>query len=122
MSKRIDKVNELIRQTVSTLLLKEGYFEKDILVTVTQVKTAPDLSKTSVFISVIPEEKFDLVIKVLNKNIYDLQQKFNKKLFMKRVPKIIFKKETKTKEADRIEKLLDELKKQEKTDNIQTEE
>jgi len=122
MSKRIVKVNELIKQTISSLLLKEEYFEKDILVTVTQVKTAPDLSKTSVFISVIPEEKFDLVIKVLNKNIYNLQQKFNKKLFMKRVPKIIFGQETKTKEADRIEKLLDELKKQEKTDNIQTEE
>ncbi len=122
MSKRINKVNELIKQTVSTLLLKEEYFEKDILVTVTQVKTAPDLSKTSVFISVIPEEKSDLVIKVLNRNIYNLQQKFNKKMFMKRVPKIIFRQETKTKEADRIEKLLDELKKQKKTDNIQTEE
>ena len=122
MSKRINKVNELIKQTVSTLLLKEEYFEKDILVTVTQVKTAPDLSKTSVFISVMPEEKSDLVIKVLNRNIYDLQQKFNKKMFMKRVPKIIFRQETKTKEADRIEKLLDELKKQKKTDNIQTEE
>ncbi|MCP6718289.1 MAG: ribosome-binding factor A [Patescibacteria group bacterium] len=122
MSKRIDKVNKLIKQTVSTLLLKEGYFEKDILVTVTQVKTAPNFNQTNVFISVIPEEKFDLVIKVLNKNIYDLQQKLNKKLVMKRVPKIIFRQETKTKEADRIEKLLDELKKQKKTDNIQTEE
>lgn len=122
MSKRINRVNELIKQTVSTLLLKEGYFEKDILVTVTQVKTAPDFSKTSVFISVIPEEKFDLVIKVLNKNIYGLQQKLNKKLVMKRVPKIIFEKEIKTKEADRIEKLLDELKKERKKDSIQTEE
>jgi len=120
MSKRIDRVNQLIKQTISTFLAREEYFEKDILVTVTQVKTAPSLSETSVYISVMPEEKFELVIKTLNKNIYDLQQKFNKKMFMKRVPKIIFRQETKTKEADRIEKLLDELKKEKKTDNIQT--
>jgi len=41
---------------------------------------------------------------------------------MKRVPKIIFREETKTREADRVEKLLDKLKNKEKTDNIQAEE
>ena len=122
MPRRIDRVNQLIKQTLSKLLLKELDFEKDILVTLTRVKTASDLSKTSVFISVMPEEKIELVLRVLNRNIYRLQQKINKKLVMKRVPKIIFQPETKTAEADRIEKLLDELKNEGKTDNIQTEE
>ncbi len=122
MSKRIDRVNQLIKQTLSKLILKELDFEKNILVTLTRVKTASDLSKTSVFISVMPEEKIELVLRSLNRNIYHLQQKINKKLVMKRVPKIIFKPETKTAEADRIEKLLDELKNKGKTDNIQTEE
>jgi len=122
MSKRIDRVNQLIKQTLSNLLLRELDFEKDILITLTRVKTASDLSKARVFISVMPEEKIELVMRSLNRNIYRLQQKMNKKLVMKRVPKIIFEQETKTAEADRIEKLLDELKNKGKTDSIQNEE
>lgn len=122
MSKRIDRVNQLIKQTLSNLLLRELDFKKDILITLTRVKTASDLSKTRVFISVMPEEKIELVMRSLNRNIYRLQQKINKKLVMKRVPKIIFEQETKTAEADRIEKLLDELKNKGKTDSIQNEE
>ena len=122
MSKRIDRVNQLIKQTLSNLLLRELDFEKDILITLTRVKTASDLSKARVFISVMPEEKIGLVMRSLNRNIYRLQQKMNKKLVMKRVPKIIFEQETKTAEADRIEKLLDELKNKGKTDSIQNEE
>ena len=122
MSKRIDRVNQLIKQTLSNLLLRELDFKKDILITLTRVKTASDLSKARVFISVMPEEKIELVMRSLNRNIYRLQQKINKKLVMKRVPKIIFEQETKTAEADRIEKLLDELKNKGKTDSIQNEE
>ncbi|XOB41294.1 MAG: 30S ribosome-binding factor RbfA [Candidatus Nealsonbacteria bacterium] len=114
MSKRIKRVNQLIKQTLSKLLLKELDFEKDILITLTRVETASDLSKASVFISVMPEEKIELVLRFLNRNIYHLQQKINKKLVMKRVPKIIFRTETKTAEADRVEKLLNELKNEEK--------
>ncbi len=122
MSKRIDRVNQLIKQTLSNLLLRELDFKKDILITLTRVKTASDLSKARVFISVMPEEKIELVMRSLNRNIYRLQQKMNKKLVMKRVPKIIFEQETKTAKADRIEKLLDELKNKEKTDSIQNKE
>lgn len=122
MSKRIDRVNQLIKQTLSKFLLKELDFKKSVLITITRVETAPNLSYSNVFISVMPEQKIKQVMVYLNKNIYHLQQKMNKKLVMKCVPKIIFREETKTREADRIEKLLDELKNQEKTDNIQTEE
>jgi len=122
MSKRIDRVNQLIKQTLSKFLLKELDFKKSVLITITRVETAPNLNYSNVFVSVMPEQEIEKVMIFLNKNIYHLQQKMNKKLVMKRVPKIIFREETKTREADRIEKLLDKLKNEEKTDNIQTEE
>jgi len=118
MSKRIKRVNQLIQKTLSKLLLKELDFAKEVIITVTRVNTVSDLSKTIVFISVIPEEQIEKVMRSLNRNIYHLQQKINKKLVMKRVPKIIFEIETKTAEADRIEKLLDGLKNNEKKDNL----
>jgi len=122
MSKRIDRVNQLIKQTLSKFLLKELDFEKSVLITITRVETASNLNYSNVFVSVIPEQKIEQVMVYLNKNIYHLQQKMNKRLVMKRVPKIIFREETKTREADRVEKLLDKLKNKEKTDNIQAEE
>ena len=122
MSKRIDRVNQLIKQTLSKFLLKELDFKKSVLITITRVETASNLNYSNVFVSVIPEQKIEQVMVYLNKNIYHLQQKMNKRLVMKRVPKIIFREETKTREADRVEKLLDKLKNKEKTDNIQAEE
>jgi len=121
-SQRIKSVNELIKKTISGLILKEIDFPKGMLVTITQVHTTPDLNKTSIFVSAIPDEKIDLAIRILNKNIYQLQKKMNKILFMKNVPRMEFRKETKTVEAQKIERLLDELKKGRKTDNIQAEE
>jgi len=118
MSKRIDRVNKLIKQTLSRILLKELDFDNETLITITRTNTAPDLSKSIVFVSVMPEKKTEQVMRFLHRNIYHLQQKVNKKLVMKRVPKIIFREETKTREADRIEKLLDELKNNKKKDNL----
>ncbi len=122
MSKRIDRVNQLIKQTLSKFLLKELDFKRSVLITITRVETASNLNYSNVFVSVMPEQEIEPVMIFLNKNIYHLQQKMNKKLVMKRVPKIIFREETKTREAARVEKLLNELKNKEKTDNIQTEE
>jgi len=122
MSKRIDRVNQLIKQTLSKFLLKELDFKRSVLITITRVETASNLNYSNVFVSVMPEQEIEPVMIFLNKNIYHLQQKMNKKLVMKRVPKIIFREETKTREAARVEKLLNELKNKEKTDNIQAEE
>jgi ribosome-binding factor A len=118
MSKRIDRVNQLIKQTLSKFLLKELDFKKSILITITRVETASNLNYSNVFVSIMPEQEIKRVMIFLNKNIYSLQQKMNKRLVMKRVPKIIFREETKTREADRVEKLLNELKNKEKKDSL----
>jgi len=78
MSKRIDRVNQLIKQTLSKFLLKELDFEKSVLITITRVETASNLNYSNVFVSVIPEQKIEQVMVYLNKNIYHLQQKMNK--------------------------------------------
>ncbi len=114
MSKRIQRVNQLMRQEISQLLLREIDLPKNILVTVTRVETASDLSQSRVFLSAIPEESIDKVISLLNKKIYWLQQKINKRLVMKRVPRIKFTEDKRTTEAGRIEKILEELKKEKK--------
>jgi ribosome-binding factor A len=116
MTKRIQRINALLKREISQLFLREVEFPSDILVTVTRVETPDDLKDSDVFISSLPEEKSYLVIKILNKRIYELQQKINKRLKMRPVPRINFREEKKTGEAGRVEEILEEIKKIEKSD------
>jgi len=110
MSKRIQRVNALIKRELSQLILKEFDFPLDILVTLTRVETTSDLRDVNVWISIIPDEKNEKIIEILDKNIYFLQQKLNKRLKMRLLPKIKFLEEKKTKEASRVEEILEKLK------------
>lgn len=114
MTKRLQRVNQLIKKEISQLLLQEIEFPQDVLVTITRVETSADLRDCNVWISVLPEEKLKRVLEILNKNIYILQQKLNKRLRMKPLPRIKFLEEKKTREAGRIEEILEKLKREEK--------
>jgi len=111
MSNRIPRANALIKKELSKILLREVDFPSGVLVTVTRVETLPNLSEAKIYISVIPESKTEEVFRILNKEIYNLQQQLNKRLKMRPVPKIWLKKEEKAKEAARIEEVLEQLKK-----------
>jgi ribosome-binding factor A len=110
MSKRIEQVNELICREVGKIILKSIDFPPDILVTLTRVETSIDLERSRVYISCLPEEKIKLVLGILDRNIYNIQQGLNKRLKMKIIPKIAFVKEKETVEAGRVEELLERLK------------
>lgn len=114
MSNRIQRVNQLIKKELSQILLKEIEFPWDVLVTITRVGTSANLIDSKVWISVFPEEKLEIILEILNKNIYFLQQKLNKRLEIRPVPKIKFLEENKTGEAGRIEDILEKLKKEKK--------
>lgn len=111
MSKRISRVNQLIKKEISQIILREIEFPSEVLVTVTRVESTGNLIEAKVFIGVIPDEKSLDVLKILNQRIYELQQKINKRLKMRPVPRINFVEEKKTREAAIVEKILEELKK-----------
>jgi len=110
MSERVHRVNDLIKEELGKIFLREIDLSRNILVTITRVETADDLKTTKVFVSVLPDGQADRVFKILNRIIYHLQQCLNKSLNMRPIPKIIFKKEDKTYKAARIEEILGELK------------
>jgi len=111
MSNRIEKVNSLIQEELGKILLKEVDFPNNILATITRVDTIVNLSDTRIYISVIPKKEIDKVFKILNRRIYDIQQSLNRRLNMRPIPKVEFRKEEKTQQAARIEELLEKLKK-----------
>jgi ribosome-binding factor A len=111
VSKRIQQVNALIKRELSQILLKEIEFSPDVLVTITRVETSPNLMESNIWTSVLPEEKIERCLGILNKNIYILQQKLNQRLKMRPIPRIKFLEEKKTREASKIEEILERLKK-----------
>ncbi|OIO46533.1 MAG: ribosome-binding factor A [Parcubacteria group bacterium CG1_02_39_15] len=111
MSKRIPRVNQLIKKELSQIVLKEIEFPKGVLVTVTRVEASLDLNQAKVFISSLPESHTERVLSILNRQIYFIQQKLNKRLKMKFIPKIEFREEKKTREAGEVEGILERLKK-----------
>jgi len=114
MTNRVRKLNELIKRELGNIFLKEIDFPLDTLVTLTRVETSADLQKAEVSISIIPEEKTSIILKILNSKIYNLQKLLGKRLKIKIVPKIHFLEEKSVKEAAKIEKLLEKIKKIEK--------
>ncbi len=103
---RLERVNSLIQQELGKIILREVDVFPGTLLTITRVECAPNLFSAKVYVSVIPEDKFEDVLSLLKRHIYDLQQMLNKQMQMRPVPRIEFVKETKTKEAGRIEELL----------------
>jgi len=110
MNKRLLRINSLIRDELSNILLREVEFPDGVLTTITRVETSEDLFNASVYISVMPDDKKERVFEILNKLVYFIQQKLNKRLRMRPIPKIFFKKERHTAEAARVEELLKKAK------------
>ena len=114
MRKRIFQVNELIKREIGQILQKEIELPAGFLVTVTRVESSANLQEANIYISVMPEEDSQRIFKILESQIYFLQQKLNKRLKMRPVPKIRFSREKMVSEANRVEEILEELKKEKK--------
>ena len=106
---RVDRINEQIKRYVSEIILKELSFKKDVFVTISKVDTSPDLRYTRVFASVFPEKDFDYAIKTLEKERGQIQKSLYKKLQIKILPKLDFRRDFTESKADKIEKLLKEI-------------
>ncbi|PIP22394.1 MAG: hypothetical protein COX38_00830, partial [Candidatus Nealsonbacteria bacterium CG23_combo_of_CG06-09_8_20_14_all_39_25] len=65
VSKRIPRVNQLIKKELSQIVLKEIEFPKGVLVTVTRVEASLDLNQAKVFISSLPESHTERVLSIL---------------------------------------------------------
>ena len=114
MAKRIPQVNSLLQRELNQIFLREIEFPKGVLVTLTRAESAADLYHARVYISVMPENETEKVLRILSRRIYRIQQLLNKKLRMRPIPKIMFCSEKETGGAAKIEELLEELKKEEK--------
>ena len=105
-TQRILKINKLIKQELGKIILTDVDFSKDIILTITKVRTSADLRYADVFISILPDNKSIEIKKELKENIYFIQGKLNKKLHMKPLPRIKFIIDRSGEDVSRIEELI----------------
>lgn len=108
MSDRIAKVNELFKQEVGQLVLRDVDFPADSVATVIRADVSVDLRYADIYVSVMPQDKEAEALECLQAEIYGIQQKINKKLHMKPVPMIRFRLDMSGDKADRINEIINE--------------
>ena len=109
--RRIEKLNNLLREELGKIIDREMDFPAGTFVTITQVDISPDAHYADVFISIISQEPKN-VLAILGKNIYHIQQELNQHLRMRPVPRIKFLLDEKEYRREKIEKKLADLKKE----------
>jgi len=109
---RMEQINELLAREVSAyisreLILKEG------LITVTKVDCSPDLKNAKVFVSILPDKLFGTALSSLRKHSSSLHTYLKKTIRIRKVPRISWEIDPTEKHASVIDRLLDQIKKEE---------
>ena len=110
---RAKRFNELIKEELGKIIFDFLEVKSGILVTITRVHTAMDLFTAAVFVSIYPDREAEEIFNTLNRFIYQIQQILNKKLKVRPVPKIIFRRDKNPEEASEVESMLKEIKEKE---------
>ena len=92
MGHRLLRVNESIKETLSTIISAEGLKDPRVgFVTVTGVEASPDLRHAKVFVSVLGNAAArDATMKALEKSVGYLQSRLGASLRMRRTPQLQF--------------------------------
>lgn len=110
MSRKIEKVNSLIAEESGRIISLRLKNQCSGLITVTGAECADDLKSAKIWVSFMGAEPED-GMKLLNKNIYDIQKELNRRIEMKFVPRIRFVLDKSGENVAKIDKLLKKEKK-----------
>lgn len=108
MGHRLLRVNESIKETLSTIIAAEGLKDPRVgFVTVTGAEATPDLRHAKVFVSVLGNAAArEATMKALDKSSGFLQSRLGASLRMKRTPQLQFCYDDTLDNAMHIQKLL----------------
>lgn len=112
MSKRIEKVNQLLRERLAQIIREELSLKDTVLVTILKVDTSKDLRYANSFLSVYPETEKDYVLKTLRKESKKIHKVLHRSLYMKPLPKISFVIDEIQEKISEIDKIFEQINKE----------
>lgn len=115
MKRRVIQIQDLIARELAVIFSREVEFPTGAFPAILKVKVSADLRHALVWVGVVPPEQRQAVLDCLNDNIYDIQAFLNKRLTMRFAPRLLFKIDTTSDKVQRIEQLVDQIKKEDGT-------
>jgi ribosome-binding factor A len=112
MSQRTERVDELLRQEIGTLLAKEIGDPRIGFATITDVETTPDLRHAKVWVSVIGQKvDRDETLRALRAAMPFIQHELGKRLRIRRIPALHVHLDDSAERGTRVLHLINELEK-----------
>lgn len=122
-SKRIERVNELLRREIGGALFRlitEEQFDMSA-VTVTHVVTAPNLRHARVLVSIRDHaDEREQMLSILKRHRKEIQESINRNLTLKYTPRLTFVLDTSLEKGDNMLFLLSRLEEEEGADEVET--
>ncbi|HEY0810105.1 MAG TPA: 30S ribosome-binding factor RbfA [Longimicrobiales bacterium] len=115
MARRLERLNEQIKREISEILRSEVKDPRVGLVTVTEVRAAPDLSFARVYVRPLGGEEEELFTGLQAATPY-IRRELGKRLSVRHIPEIRFEADRALEHALHIEKLLSEVLPREKAE------
>jgi ribosome-binding factor A len=112
MSRRVDRINGLLREEISQLLSRQIKDPRlDVVISITQVKTSSDLRSALVYVSVMgdAEAKRSALAGIQSAATY-LRRELRDRLSLRHIPFMKFQLDESIEDADQILRVMDELK------------
>jgi len=107
--KRQKKLNSSFLEQINQVMRREVELPENILVTISHVKCAANLDSVKIFISCLPEDKTEEIIKKLQESSRELALILDKDMHFSRLPKLIFKADFSQGFGEKTEELIDSL-------------
>ena len=110
MTRRTERLNELLREELSELLrtLKDPRLD-DAMITITEVDIAPDLRRATVYVSLLGDNARDDVLAALNGANRHLHTQLLHRLDVRRVPDLTFRFDPSIERGARLATLIQEV-------------
>ena len=111
MSRRTERVSDLIRDELSDLLLREVRDPRlDALISITRVEVTPDFSDARIYVSVMaqPAQQQD-ALRALNAAASFFHRELKSRIQMRRIPFLVFRLDTSIEEAAAVLAHIDEV-------------
>ena len=113
---KIERLNHLIQQEISVILMEEVRDEDLKFVTITDCDTSSDYSYCKVYFTVLEEDKKDVVLEALEGASSFIRSKLAERIDIRHTPELKFIYDTSIAYGEHIEKIINQIHEDEKED------
>ena len=110
MNIKIERINHMIMEEVSKILMLEIKDEDIKFVTITDCETAADLSVAKIYVTILDTENKEEILKSLNKASSFIRSELAKRIEIRHTPELKFIYDTSIAYGEHIDKVIDQIK------------